>query len=642
MRYFLFILLPLALWAKVPLVAVEEISPRGVSQNDAAIITDRLRSELVQTGKVRVLERSEMDKILKEQGFQKSGACDQAECAVEAGKLLSVDRMAVGSVGKIGDLFTLSVRLLDVGTGEVVFTANQDYKGQLEDLLTECVTPLAAKLAVGALRTSGNEGPAMVLGAGDLYVTTDDQAATLLLDGKPVAGSSPFTIEKVLAGEHILVARTGSLYGSETVNLGRDDLLKVRIAMRKGEGKLKVFSNPPGALVVMDGQPLAGETPLKADHVPAGPHVVVVQAKGYFSSIQKVSVGLGDLAEVRATLSPSATLHLTTSVRDLDVLLTKDGDSLRVSWQESTLRSGGARLYSAAVQLAPGSWTVQVQGADWEPLSRGYRLGAGEDRFDTLEPVSHWAQLRIRANAPSLATWNQDTLGQVRGPGKGDALVAKVLAGHGRLCLFARGMDPWCDSVTLSGGESRDVEVKNVSKYATLDISSNLEAKVWLGDRMLGTTRISVNPPARLTCDTVPAGTFSMRLEVPDYEPWNAQVDLVNGMRTPVQAIIHRSKAWEDSSAHDHALKWRWITGSLGVAGAAMAVYFHADAINEKSLADKSHAAYQTATTASAADQAKADHGSHIDAANRSLHKGQIADAATALFLAAFGVTFAF
>ena len=93
------------------------------------------------------MERSQMDKILKEQAFQSSGNCDQSECAVEIGKLLSVDRMIVGSVGRIGDLYTVQARILDVQTGEIVFSANQDHEGKIEGLLSKALPLLARRLA---------------------------------------------------------------------------------------------------------------------------------------------------------------------------------------------------------------------------------------------------------------------------------------------------------------------------------------------------------------------------------------------------------------------------------------------------------------------------------------------------------------
>lgn len=139
-------------------VAVNDLVPRGVAQTDVEILGDRLRAELLATGMVRVMERSQMDQILKEQAFQQSGACEGGECAVQIGKLLAVDRMIVGSVGRIGELYTVQTRILDVGTGEIVFGANQDHAGRIEDLLSKVVPNLARQLAA-AMTTDSANGP---------------------------------------------------------------------------------------------------------------------------------------------------------------------------------------------------------------------------------------------------------------------------------------------------------------------------------------------------------------------------------------------------------------------------------------------------------------------------------------------------
>ena len=46
---------------------------------EAATLTDRMMSELVNTNAVIMVERNQMDEILSEQGFQQSG-CTSSEC----------------------------------------------------------------------------------------------------------------------------------------------------------------------------------------------------------------------------------------------------------------------------------------------------------------------------------------------------------------------------------------------------------------------------------------------------------------------------------------------------------------------------------------------------------------------------------
>jgi len=129
---------------KLPLIAVMPLAAQGVDAASGLVVTDALSDQLLAEGKVRVMERSQMEKILKEQGFQQSGVCDGTDCALAAGKLLAIDRMVVGSLGKLGESFTLSVRVVDVATGEVLGSARRMRKGAIDDVIADLL-PLVTK-----------------------------------------------------------------------------------------------------------------------------------------------------------------------------------------------------------------------------------------------------------------------------------------------------------------------------------------------------------------------------------------------------------------------------------------------------------------------------------------------------------------
>src|SRR4030042_5339882 len=78
-------------------IAVMELNGNGISQNELVGFSNRLRVELFNTDRFNVIERSKMDEILKEQGFQQTG-CFNTECAIEAGKLIGVNKIVVGSI----------------------------------------------------------------------------------------------------------------------------------------------------------------------------------------------------------------------------------------------------------------------------------------------------------------------------------------------------------------------------------------------------------------------------------------------------------------------------------------------------------------------------------------------------------------
>ena len=143
-RILLSILFTTSLFAK-DVIAVIELEQKGLTKQEAAILTDRLTTKLISIGKYEVVERTNMDKILKEQKFQKSG-CTDSECAVEIGQLLNTDFIVIGSVNKFGSTWTLDSRLIDVGLGKGTISAEFTMQGEIDGLITTGITSIAKQL----------------------------------------------------------------------------------------------------------------------------------------------------------------------------------------------------------------------------------------------------------------------------------------------------------------------------------------------------------------------------------------------------------------------------------------------------------------------------------------------------------------
>src|SRR6185503_10934761 len=128
-------------------LAVQELAAQGVSASDAAVISDILRSELVRTGAFKVLERSNMEKLLAEHSFQQTG-CTTEECAIKLGKMLNVQQMIVGSAGKLLSAYIVNIRVVNVQTGEIVYS--DEARGSDDRDLTTHLRDLAIRLAATA------------------------------------------------------------------------------------------------------------------------------------------------------------------------------------------------------------------------------------------------------------------------------------------------------------------------------------------------------------------------------------------------------------------------------------------------------------------------------------------------------------
>jgi len=140
--------------------AVMDFEARGFPAEQAATLSDRFRAELAGCKGMRQVERSKMDEILREQGFQQSG-CTSTECAVQTGRLLGVERIVSGSVSRIGETWTVHARVIDVGTSEILKTAIVDQRGPVDDLLTPGMSQLAQKLVGGCAIESEPATPSL-------------------------------------------------------------------------------------------------------------------------------------------------------------------------------------------------------------------------------------------------------------------------------------------------------------------------------------------------------------------------------------------------------------------------------------------------------------------------------------------------
>lgn len=125
-------------------IAIGDLTGKNVSAMDASIVSDLLRTELVNTASFKVLDRTNMEQLLREQQFQQKG-CTTQECAIQMGKILNVQRMITGTFSKILGRFFITVNFVNVETGEIV--GAETVKCRDVDELPEASRELAARLS---------------------------------------------------------------------------------------------------------------------------------------------------------------------------------------------------------------------------------------------------------------------------------------------------------------------------------------------------------------------------------------------------------------------------------------------------------------------------------------------------------------
>lgn len=137
-------------------IAVLDLDSNGVSLEEARSLSNELRTyinQLVQSrefiqhsdASYTVLERSQMDKILDQFNIQNTG-CTDISCAVEFGKMLNVEGIIIGSVGLVGQTYTLNISMVDIESSVTLKSASYKSKGERDNLLNEGIPEASRSL----------------------------------------------------------------------------------------------------------------------------------------------------------------------------------------------------------------------------------------------------------------------------------------------------------------------------------------------------------------------------------------------------------------------------------------------------------------------------------------------------------------
>ncbi len=136
----------LSLHAEKTRVAVMDLQVKsGVDVEMAGILGDSLRASIYKADIFELMNREDMVAILDEVKFQMSGACESTSCIVEMGGALGVEKIISGSIGLIGERYSVTIKLVDIATARNDVLITEYYQGKIEEL-PEFIKGLAQQL----------------------------------------------------------------------------------------------------------------------------------------------------------------------------------------------------------------------------------------------------------------------------------------------------------------------------------------------------------------------------------------------------------------------------------------------------------------------------------------------------------------
>ncbi|MDR2663279.1 MAG: DUF1566 domain-containing protein [Treponema sp.] len=141
----------------LPRLAVVELNTNDTSdrvKKDAVTVRNLVESQMVATGKYQIIAREEIDKLLANQRIQASSISSAEN--VKKLQLQNISYIVTGSVDAMGNDYAVTVKILDVSTGQFSHSASDFMGSGSRDLYTG-VTTLTANFVRGMSSAEGGQ-----------------------------------------------------------------------------------------------------------------------------------------------------------------------------------------------------------------------------------------------------------------------------------------------------------------------------------------------------------------------------------------------------------------------------------------------------------------------------------------------------
>ena len=131
-------------------LAVLDFAAIGVSGAEAEKLSEAVYAKTVEIIEKKgmnytLIDQNKFNKILQDVEAQKKNA-DSRNVTLTPGKVLQVDRILIGSVGFVGETYSVTARIVDVETGAIIHSSDSHQKKSFDKLITKVIPKLTKEL----------------------------------------------------------------------------------------------------------------------------------------------------------------------------------------------------------------------------------------------------------------------------------------------------------------------------------------------------------------------------------------------------------------------------------------------------------------------------------------------------------------
>jgi hypothetical protein len=213
-------------------IAVLDLKARGLEASVAENITDLVTKEVDRVGLFRTVSMAEIKRMLEHEQQKILTGCDDTSCLAEIGGALGVELLLAGGVGKLGDTYLLSLKLIDVREAKVLAREERTVTGKVEELVT-----VSRQAARTLLR------PILKQESGTLELTCSEEGDEVYVDDVMV-GTTPLPPRKVPGGYHALKINKKRfvVYGQD-VKIDPQQTTKVEVTLLPSEAFIAEYES---------------------------------------------------------------------------------------------------------------------------------------------------------------------------------------------------------------------------------------------------------------------------------------------------------------------------------------------------------------------------------------------------------------
>lgn len=396
-------------------IAVMDLEPQGVSSIEAIGVSDLLRNEFISSGRFTMIERTQIDKLLKEQKIQKTGITS-TEQAVEFGKILNVESVVLGSMSKIGARYHVTIRLVNVEAAEITLSNSIEVSN-----LDEILQPLKALVAefiikipvLGKVEDASNPKEILVnlgsidgVGEGNILKVTRigeikrDEKGNIIFKKKEKVGRIKLTSVQERGS-------IGELFES-SLTVKKGDIVEIDIK----EGTLNITSTPPDAVVYLNSKAV-GRTPFN-QKILVGKYKLAIDKADYRR--------YEEMIEINENKTFTKNIELTVIEREVQKPILKEEGrekevrgGINAAWRSALLpgwgqfyngQTGKGWLMSGGMFVAAGGTVasyflqqkaIEEYNAQTSALANFDELARKEELYRTINTACFWLSIGIWA-----------------------------------------------------------------------------------------------------------------------------------------------------------------------------------------------------------------------------------------------------